>query len=492
MASNGLMPPTSTEMPSAICSVHGVFWLTVLAGIAMAIVDGTVLQTWWIIPVALLAPLLFVFSFTLVICVAPMCGCFAMSSRLQTSLVQHPKHLLSRLTLPWITVIQGLHMCDNAYCQRIRASMGKNYVLAGMVGVSDYETVAFTLKSAQHRTDYLGAQPLTNLPKVDREIFLLSMANTAKELNHDKFVACFYHYMFREGFEERLKSEKAKKCWAQLAEDYKTMPHGEGEQFYTEDATGLRGFFIRYFFYVMLGTDTEDPEIMKDLVAMMRGDTPIAMCYLWPFAAPNLMGSTIKKVDDRIFNSSSLAKFVEGEEKFANMTKLELTRLTTCIMRLAAITGTLQLAKSVTGGLTMPPFEDMDKTNVAAEWDKLDLADEQALQNFCLEVARLHPPVSSVHHIATEAFSATIQGRVVDFPAGTKILVPTNLAMTDVDTWGVDAFKFNPSRPALQEKNMVFANVGKQGTRVCPGQYLAMDTCVEILRVLGKVRREGK
>lgn len=25
---------------------------------------------------------------------------------------------------------------------------------------------------------------------------------------------------------------------------------------------------------VMLGTDTEDPEIMKDLVAMMRGDTP--------------------------------------------------------------------------------------------------------------------------------------------------------------------------------------------------------------------------
>eukprot|EP00913_Durusdinium_trenchii_P025027 g23492.t1 len=481
-------------MPSAICSVHGVFWLTVLAGIAMAIVDGTVLQTWWIIPVALLAPLLFVFSFTLVICVAPMCGCFAMSSRLQTSLVQHPeprhaekrpespgrpdsspvrrrteKHLLSRLTLPWITVIQGLHMCDNAYCQRIRASMGKNYVLAGMVGVSDYETVAFTLKSAQHRTDYLGAQPLTNLPK-------------AKELNHDKFVACFYHYMFREGFEERLKSEKAKKCWAQLAEERT----GRGEQFYTEDATGLRGFFIRYFFYVMLGTDTEDPEIMKDLVAMMRGDTPIAMCYLWPFAVPNLMGSTIKKVDDRIFNSSSLAKFVEGEEKFANMTKLELTRLTTCIMRLAAITGTLQLAKSVTGGLTMPPFEDMDKTNVAAEWDKLDLADEQALQNFCLEVARLHPPVSS------EAFSATIQGRVVDFPAGTKILVPTNLAMTDVDTWGVDAFKFNPSRPALQEKNMVFANVGKQGTRVCPGQYLAMDTCVEILRVLGKVRREGK
>ena len=66
---------------------------------------------------------------------------------------------------------------------------------------------------------------------------------------------------------------------------------------------GLQGFLIRYFFYaaslqskqtwanrfsvlgccieflvgpveVMLETDTEDPEIMKDLVTMMRGDQP--------------------------------------------------------------------------------------------------------------------------------------------------------------------------------------------------------------------------
>lgn len=56
---------------------------------------------------------------------------------------------------------------------------------------------------------------------------------------------------------------------------------------------GLRGFFIRYFFYVpcstrftissrgcfsrsevMLEIDTEDPAVFKDLLAMMKGDNP--------------------------------------------------------------------------------------------------------------------------------------------------------------------------------------------------------------------------
>lgn len=58
----------------------------------------------------------------------------------------------------------------------------------------------------------------------------------------------------------------------------------------------------------------------------------------------------------RILASPVLANFVEGEEKYAKMTKEELgrpgeselrhfARLTTCIMRLAAITGTMQLVR---------------------------------------------------------------------------------------------------------------------------------------------------
>ncbi|CAE7199832.1 kanC [Symbiodinium sp. CCMP2592] len=83
-------------------------------------------------------------------------------------------------------------------------------------------------------------------------------------------------------------------------------------------------------------------------------------------------------------------------------------------------------------------------------------------------------------------------GTAVDFPAGTRILVPMNIAMTDKEVWGVDAFEFNPSRPGLQERNMVFANVGAAGSRVCPGAGIAIDTCVKILQVLGEVRRSHR
>jgi len=496
-AQNSLMPPTGKAMPSGFCGVHGAFYFVVVAGITMAVLDAVMLQTWWVLPLAILVPFFFVLIYLTLILATPQFGKWHISSTLQIPLMQHPESLLSRFVMGWVNFGQGLNMCSNAWCQHLREALGKTYVMAGMVGIADYEAVAKVLKSGQFRTDYLGAQPLTNLPKVDRKIFLLGLANTVQGSDHSKFLACFSHYMFREGATERMADEKSKRFWAMLVEDYKTMPHAEGELFYSSDDKGLRGFFIRYFFYVMLGTNTEDEAIMKDLVAMMKGDSQIGYAYLWPMAIFNLIGSTIKAVDKRIFESPVMAKFVEGEAQYGNMTRLELTRLTTCIMRLAAITGTMQLAKTITGGLTMPSFADMEKINVAAEWDKLDLNDTVMLENFCLEVARLFPPVSSVHHVATEPFSVVLggsmQGRTVDFPAGTKLLVPTNLAMTEKETWGVDAFKFNPSRPMLREKHMVFAAVGMtDGTRICPGMTLALDTCVEILRVSGKARREGK
>mmetsp|Transcript_103282 Transcript_103282/g.246000 ORF Transcript_103282/g.246000 Transcript_103282/m.246000 type:complete len:501 (+) Transcript_103282:75-1577(+) len=486
-ASGNLAPATSQDMPSAICTVHAAFWLTVVAGIAVAIVDIVVMKTIWAMIVALCAPLIFVVIFGILVLLPPRCGCIGFSGSLQISLIQHPDYVFTRLTMPIFNFMQGMELCDNAFCQRARASVGKNYVYAGMVSISEWQIVKKTLTSGQARTTYLGAQPLANTPKVDRSVFLLELQNLDKDDNHDGFRDCFYHYMFREGFQERVDSANSKKLWEQLAEDYKTMPHGVGDLFFTENDKGLRGFLIKYFFYVMLDIDANDPEVMKTLVKLMGGDTAIALAYLWPFAGHNQ--SAIKAVDDLIFGSSVMGKFKEGEEKFKKMTKLELTRLSTCIFRLAAVTGTLQLAKTITGGLSMPPFEDMDKIDVAAEWDKLDLGDDSALENFILEVGRLFPPVSSVHHIATEPFSVTIQGKTVDFPTGTKILVPTNLAMTDKEVWGVDAFKFNPNRPGLQENSMVFANVGPLGSRVCPGMRIAMDTCMGVLSVLGKIRR---
>ncbi|CAE7350164.1 CYCL [Symbiodinium natans] len=270
-----------------------------------------------------------------------------------------------------------------------------------MVSISDYEVVEATLLSGQRRTQLLGAQPLTNLPYVDREIFHLELSNLEVNSLHEKVAACFKHYMFCEGFSERMKSEKAARLWTQLAEDYKTMPHGPGDHFFKVNDSGLHGFFIRYFFYVMVGLDPEDPEVMKTLLPVMKGDVPIAFEYLVPFANLGILNGAIKQIDDRIYSSPALSDFTEGEERYGKMSKLELARLTTCIFRMAAITGTFQLAKSITGGLKLPPYKDMDKIDIPALWDKLDLKDDVALRNFCYEAARLHPPVSSVHHVAT-------------------------------------------------------------------------------------------
>lgn len=484
------LPPARGDLPSAVLSVHTAFWLTPIVAILVYILE--VGLTWRALAMGVAAMSIFVALFVIVILLAPQLGCYALSSSLQVSLLQHPGCPLSQMVLPAIGSAQGMELCNNAYCHRLRDALGNNYCYAGMVSIGDYQVVEATLTSGQSRTALLGAQALTNLPKVDRDIFFLQMPNLDVNSLHERFVACFKHYMFSEGFAERMKSEKAARLWAQLAEDYRRMPHGPGEEFHKASDKGLRGFFIRYFFYVMIGLDPEDPEVMRALVPLMQGDTPIGFAYLWPMARLGILNGYINEIDSRIYNSPALSDFIEGEERYGKMSKLELARLTTCIFRLAAITGTLQLAKSITGGLKLPDYKDMDKIDIPSQWDKLDLKDDIALQNFCYEVARLYPPVSSVHHVATEPFSITLQGTAVDFPAGTRILVPMNIAMTDKEVWGVDAFEFNPSRPGLQERNMVFANVGAAGSRVCPGAGIAIDTCVKILQVLGEVRRSHR
>ena len=91
------------------------------------------------------------------------------------------------------------------------------------------------------------------------------------------------------GFAERVKSEKAKRFWDQLAEDatlsatanytrskasaaysvsafdedYKKMPHGEGEQFYTEDDKGpsVAVFAIFEYFWIILNLIIQDSTI---------------------------------------------------------------------------------------------------------------------------------------------------------------------------------------------------------------------------------------
>jgi cytochrome P450 len=110
--------------------------------------------------------------------------------------------------------------------------------------------------------------------------------------------------------------------------------------------------------------------------------------------------------------------------------------------------------------------------------------------------------VSATHRVATEAFTVPMLPSIKDeassspslhsktFPAGTVILIPMSLAMLDESFWGPTAYDYDASRPNLCPFSMIFNSVGDRSNgRICPGKDLAMNLVVDLLRVLGEVRR---
>ena len=96
-------------------------------------------------------------------------------------------------------------------------------------------------------------------------------------------------------------------------------------------------------------------------------------------------------------------------------------------------------------------------------------------------------------HVATEDFTAKILGKDRTFPAGTVILIPFALAMTDKNIWGENAHDFDHNRPNLIENSMIFNSVGnKTNNRICPGKSLTMNMAIEMIIECGKVRKRHK
>ena len=93
-------------------------------------------------------------------------------------------------------------------------------------------------------------------------------------------------------------------------------------------------------------------------------------------------------------------------------------------------------------------------------------------------------------HVATEDFKVRILGKDHTFPAGTVILIPFALAMTDKYIWGENAHDVDHNRPNLIENSMIFNSVGnKTNNRICPGKSLTMNMAIEMIIECGKVRK---
>jgi cytochrome P450 len=421
--------------------------------------------------------------------------------------LQHPEEDLSKALIPIISFVEGLLANEPTYLASKRREFGPNFCCAGQVVMGEFETLEAALTSPQARTWRLGTTVLDpdRAPNQDiggRNVFLLSLSDEAAggSNDHAAFRQCMQHYLLNDAASERQKDAIARRLLEQLAEDYKAMPHGSGGAFFTDDKRGLMQFMIRYLHYVLFGLNPDDDASMKLLTELHY--THLSTLHYMDIVGSLLQNLNIKGHGDlsnsieqaaTIYeNSPALADFQEEQPEYNRMTRRELAKLMTSIMSIAALQGPLHLAYTSMGFRPLPAYLDRQTAHINPThyWDALNLDDREAVQRFLLECARLWAPVSATHRVATEPFTLTVAGKEHTFPAGTKILIPMSLGLLDERFWGPTTYEFDAQRENLCPFHMGFHGVGDRSAgRICPGKDLALDMLVDMLVIVGKVRR---
>ena len=164
------------------------------------------------------------------------------------------------------------------------------------------------------------------------------------------------------------------------------------------------------------------------------------------------------------------------------------------------------MANAALGAAKLPAYygRQTDTINQVAYWDDIkDLTDRVALEKHIYECGRLWTPVSAVHQVATADFVADTSlkkssgensnsdSRSVTFPKGTIIQISIILGMLSEEFWGPTTYEYDSDRKNLCPYSMIFNSVGDRSNgRICPGKDLATNLVVDLLQVLGSVRRE--
>ncbi|MGB8701107.1 MAG: hypothetical protein WCD18_16975, partial [Thermosynechococcaceae cyanobacterium] len=298
----------------------------------------------------------------------------------------------------------------------------------------------------------------------------------------------------------RQRDATAERLLNQLGADYKEMPHGAGDPFFTDDQRGWMGFLVRYLHYVLFGLDPDDKAtigFLTDLHYTRKGPAHYVAGLGRLFQRLNLkghknLGDLIEQAATLYENSPVLANFQPDHSTENSMTRRELAKLMIAIMSIAALQGPLHLGYTAMGNQALPAYQ--GRTTAAIDptqhWDALDLEDREAVRRYLLECARLFAPVSATHRVATEPFTATVAGKERTFPKGTNVLIPISLGLLNEGFWGSTAYEFNAQRDNLCPYHMGFHSVGDRSAgRICPGRDIALDMLVDVLIVVGKVRR---
>jgi hypothetical protein len=421
--------------------------------------------------------------------------------------LQKPDGSLSKKLLMIISFIEGLIATQPTYLDSKRLALGPNFCCAGQVVMGEFDVIETALTSPQARTWRLGTTILdeNHTPNQDvggRNVFLLSLSDEEADgsSDHESFRKCMQNYILNDVTTERQRDATALRLLNQLGADYVEMPHGRGGTFFTNDQRGWKGFLVKYLHYVLFGLDPDDEEsisLLTELHYTRMGTLHYVAGVSRILQSLNLKGH--KNLSDLIEqaatiyeNSPALADFEQDYSTENGMTARELAKLMTSIISIAALQGPLNLGYTAMGYHPLPAYkgrqtDDIDPTQY---WDALDLDDRESVRLYLLECARLWAPVSATHRVATQSFTATIAGAERTFPKGTKVLIPISLGLLDKGFWGSTVYEFNAKRENLCPYHMGFHSVGDRSAgRICPAKDIALDMLVDVVRVVGKVRR---
>jgi hypothetical protein len=434
----------------------------------------------------------------------------------QAGALQQPDRTLSKLLLPIVSLMEGMIAIQPTYLDNQRIALGANFCCAGQVVLGDFEAIETALTSPQARTWLLGTTLLDadRSPNQDvggRNVFLLSLSDQQAGGNGDReaFRACMQKYLLNDAAAARQSDPTAVGLLDRLAVDYIEMPHDAGGTFFTDDRLGWMGFLVRYLHYVIFGLDPDDVEsidLLTDLHYTRMGTAHYFAAIGSLLEKLNIKGhknlsDLIERAATIYENSPALADF-QPDSTANPMTRRELAKLMTSIVSIAALQGPLHLGYTAMGFRRFPAYQGRQTDSIlqrrgyandpTQHWDSIDLDDRSSLRLYLLECARLWAPVSATHRVATAPFTATVAGTERTFPAGTKVLIPISLGLLDKGFWGATAYDFNPQRENLCPFHMGFHAVGDRSAgRICPGKDIALDMLVDVLRVVGKTRRNS-
>jgi hypothetical protein len=437
--------------------------------------------------------------------------------------ISHPNNLISKLLLPPISVVEGILAKNHTYLDRKRLMFGDNFCCAGEVVLGDFTTLERALTSPQARTYRLGQTVLDrkNLMVRGRDLFLLALSDPqitegdyTNGDTHAKVRKAVTDLITNDAALRRQHDSTAKQLLKEVAQDYRTMDHSTGGKFFTATDSGLKRFLIRYQHYVLFGLDPYDKYTM-DLMTKLHFETKGAghffavygkISQLFNIGGAKKWPSLWKEASTIYKSSPSLCNVTNGQMAEYGFSLDEFATLLQPLLGLAAIPGPLSLANAALGAAKLPAYYGRQTNTIdqVAHWDDIkDLNDRVTLEKHMYECGRLWTPVPAVHQVATTDFVADMSlkkiggessdsgSRRVTFPKGTIIMVTILFGMLSEEVWGPTTYEYDSERKNLCPYSMIFNSVGDRSNgRICPGKDLATNLVVDLLQVLGNVRRE--